>query len=136
MNSSTDKVKRADSLKKRKAKNPFKQIQHRIEVVHEIYNSVRRYNSDEKNDGLDHQKDSLINHDFSKTYRPQSPQFVPNSNHFSDISPIKKKRGRKPKKQIVDETFEIPSPKKRKRRQKLDDNQQTIVTDTEMVKDE
>lgn len=73
MNNSTDKVKRADSLKKRKPKNPFKQIQHRIEVVHEIYNSVRRYNSDEKNDGLDNKKESLINHDFSKTYRPQSP---------------------------------------------------------------
>ncbi len=47
---------------------------------------------------------------------------MPNSSHFSDFSPIKKKRGRKPKKQIADETFEIPSPKKKKRRQKLDDN--------------
>jgi hypothetical protein len=52
------------------------------------------------------------------------------------LSPIKKKRGRKPKKQVADETFEIPSPKKRKRRQKLDDNEQPTLTDTDMVKDE
>ena len=73
MNNSSDKGQRSEYLKKRKAKNPFKQIQHRIEVVHEIYNAVRRYNSDEKNEGSDKQKDSLINHDFSKIYRPQSP---------------------------------------------------------------